>query len=362
MSISITPIPYTLQFKFDAGTSRGVLREKKIWILQLTDSNQPQVTAYGECGPLAGLSIDDIPDFELQLQRVCTHFNESNVNATLADIPTIVNTYVPNYLPSVRFGLETALYDYCYGGKQLIFPTTFTSQQEGIPINGLIWMGAKDFMLSQIKDKLAQGYTTIKLKIGAIDFAQECELLSFIRAQFSPAEIELRVDANGAFSPTIVQERLAKLATYSLHSIEQPIKAGQLTDMQLVAAQSPVPVALDEELIGIRTYEEKRQLLTTIRPPYIILKPSLLGGFQQTSEWISLANELQIGWWITSALEANIGLNAIAQFTAQFAIQMPQGLGTGQLYHNNFPSPLTIEKGHLYYNQQQTWDFSDLPL
>lgn len=360
MSIRIEPVPYLLHFRFAAGTSRGILHEKKIWILRLTDTENPGVCAYGECGPLAGLSVDDIPDFEVQLQEVCQLFNQLDLEVFPFNLPMIVQQVVPEHLPSVRFGLETALYDYLNGSRRMIFPNAFAAGKQGIPINGLIWMGEKEFMLKQIEDKLQQGYTTIKIKVGAIDFEQECEILRFIRSRFSPEKITLRVDANGAFSAEDVHDKLEKLSAFKLHSIEQPVKAGQTQLMQQIAMESPVPVALDEELIGLPAYMQKFNLLKAIQPPYIILKPSLLGGFQQCREWIEIADRLHIGWWITSALESNIGLNAIAQFTGSFPAQMPQGLGTGQLYHNNFPSPLTIRNGYLHYEEAEKWDFSPL--
>lgn len=360
MSLSIEPIPYLLKFKFAAGTSRGVLQEKKIWILKISDSERPDLHAYGECGPLAGLSVDDVPDFENRLHEVCQTFNQLDLEVFPFNLPMILQQIVPQNLPSVCFGLETALLDYLNGSKKVIFSNYFSDSKKGIPINGLIWMGEIDFMLRQIEDKLNQGYTTIKVKVGALDFEQECEVLSFIRSRYSADQIELRVDANGAFSAEEVHFKLERLSAFQLHSIEQPVKAGQATLMKEVAATSPIPIALDEELIGVPDYMQKYNLLKTVNPQYIILKPSLLGGFQQCREWIEIANRLSIGWWITSALESNIGLNAIAQFTASLNIKMPQGLGTGQLYHNNIPSPLAIRDGFLHYDHKAKWDFSSL--
>lgn len=360
MSLSIEPIPYLLHFKFAAGTSRGVLQEKKIWILKLSDTDNPGVHAYGECGPLSGLSVDDVPDFESRLYNVCEGFNQMDLEVFPFNLSMVLEQVVPENLPSVRFGIETTLLDYLNGNKRVIFPNNFSQAEKGISINGLIWMGPKDFMLQQIEDKLKQGYTTLKIKVGALDFEQECAVLSHIRSRYSPEQIEIRVDANGAFSAEQVHTKLERLAAFNLHSIEQPVKAGQTDLIAEVAAGSPIPVVLDEELIGVKDYQQKHHLLKVIQPPYIILKPSLLGGFQQCREWIEIANRLNIGWWITSALESNIGLNAIAQFTGSFRVNMPQGLGTGQLYHNNFPSPLSIQQGHLYYQQDKRWDFSAL--
>lgn len=235
------------------------------------------------------------------------------------------------------------------GGKGIIFPHLFTQGKASIPVNGLIWMGEEEFMLRQIDEKLAQGFTCIKLKIGALDFDKECNILSYIRKQYSEQQITLRVDANGAFLANETLGKLKTLATFGIHSIEQPIKQGQRLAMAQLCKQTPIPVALDEELIGVHIYEEKEKLLKQIRPQFIILKPSLLGGFTHCREWINLADKLNIGWWITSALESNVGLIAISQFTATLNNSLPQGLGTGQLYSNNTDSPLFIKKGFMYY-------------
>ena len=249
--------------------------------------------------------------------------------------------------------------DLAMGGKRKFYDNYFT-QGNPIPINGLIWMGKVDFMRQQIIAKLENGFTCLKLKIGAIDFATELELLASIRQEFSADEIEIRVDANGAFTPETALEKLQRLAEYDLHSIEQPIKQGQWEQMALLCEHSPIPIALDEELIGINQTKEKQELLDVIRPQYIILKPSLVGGFRASQEWIAEAEKRNLPWWITSALESNIGLNAIAQFTANTNNNLPQGLGTGQLYTNNIPSPLEVEAGQIYYRHDLTWDFSPL--
>ncbi|WMJ73091.1 o-succinylbenzoate synthase [Cytophagaceae bacterium ABcell3] len=335
---------YNLKFKFDAGTSRGVLKDKNTWFVKLYHPENPEVFGFGEAGPLKGLSVDDRPDFETQLSTICQLINEGQ------PLPSINF----NEFPSIAFALETALADLENGGKKTIVDTSFSQGKEGIPINGLIWMGAEEFMAEQLKDKLAQGYACIKIKIGAIDFEAECRLLQFIRSQYSAREMEIRVDANGAFDPDDALKKLDRLAVYDLHSIEQPIKQGQFEKMHEVCKHSPVPVALDEELIGMAGREE--EVLDRIRPQFIILKPTLLGGMQASETWISCAEKFGIGWWITSALESNIGLNAIAQFTSQFNVEMPQGLGTGQLYHNNIPSPLVIQTGKLLYKANHMWD------
>ena len=342
--------PYILRFKRPGGTSRGILTERKTWFLKLTESGNPERTGIGECAPLPGLSCDDRPDFESRLDEVCRGINTSKMdgNAMLQDFP------------SIRFGLEAALRDLENGGKRILFPSPFVANGKPISINGLIWMGTPEFMRTQIKEKLASGFTCLKMKIGAIDFETELNLLREIRREFSAAEIELRVDANGAFSLNRALEKLSRLAELEIHSIEQPIAPGQPEQMAELCEKSPLPIALDEELIGVFAEKEKHALLAKIRPGYIVLKPSLVGGFTGAQEWIATAEKYKIGWWITSALESNIGLNAIAQWTATLGNPMTHGLGTGQLYVNNIPSPLTIDSGKLYYKSQSQWDLSAL--
>jgi len=359
MPLQIAFKPHILRFKEEAGTSRGVLTQRTSWFLKITDAEKPGVTGYGECGPLPGLSIDDVPDFKDQLASVCTTFNELDLEVFPFNLAIIIDQLVPEYLPSIKFGLEMALMDFMNGGKRILFKNSFSCDKEGILMNGLIWMGSYEHMAKQVEDKLAQGYSTLKMKVGAIDFEQELRILSSIRARFTREEITLRVDANGAFSPEDVNYKLSKLAEFELHSIEQPIRAGQHALLAEICKSSPVPVALDEELIGIYDYRQKFALLKKIQPPFIILKPTLLGGFQQTREWIEIANRLEIGWWITSALESNVGLNAIAQFTANFHNTLPQGLGTGQLYENNFESPLRISGGKLFYDKSLNWEMPE---
>ena len=259
---------------------------------------------------------------------------------------------------SVPFGFETAFLDLENGGKRIIYKNDFSLNQKTIPINGLVWMGDKEFMNKQIKEKLKTGFSCIKMKIGAIDFNAEVELLKSIRNEFSSKEIELRVDANGAFNPKNALEKLKRLSALEIHSIEQPIKQGQIEEMADLCAKTPLPIALDEELIGVFTSEEKEKIITAINPQYIILKPSLIGGFAGSKEWIKLAEENKSGWWITSALESNIGLNAIAQFTYTLQNNLPQGLGTGGLFTNNFESPLEVKNGALQYNPILNWDFN----
>ena len=360
MSLKADYLPYTLHFRFEAGTSRGTLTKKTSYIIRLCDDSNPSIVGYGECGPLSGLSYDDRPDFAEQLNQYCLEFNALDLELFSWNVPIVLNQIISPQFPSILFGFETAMLDFLAGGQRIIQASDFTTGKRGLPINGLIWMGSPDFMRQQIEDKLQAGYTILKLKIGALDFEQECDLLAMIRDRFTADQITLRVDANGAFHPDEAMDKLARLATYNLHSIEQPIRAGQTDLMTELCRHSPLPIALDEELIGQMEYVHKFRLLKKIQPQFIILKPTLLGGLRHCDEWIELAGRLNIGWWLTSALESSIGLNAIAQYTAQFRHLLPQGLGTGQLYQNNIESPLVVEHGHLHYNPALPWDFSPL--
>ena len=330
-----------LHFKQPAGTSRGVYTTRRIWLLTVEHGGR---TAIGECAPLPQLSCDDIPDYEAVLRRFC------DIIEATGSIPY---DEMRNY-PSMLFGVETALAQLSRTDG-LLYDTPFSHGEEGIPINGLVWMGTHDEMLSRLKEKLALGFRCVKLKIGAIDFAKELDLIQHIRKHFSREEVELRVDANGGFTPDVALERLQELARYDIHSIEQPIMAHQWSEMAQLCQLSPLPIALDEELIGVNSTDEKIRLLDTIKPQYIILKPSLHGGVAGTREWIALANERGIGSWITSALESNIGLNAIAQLAADIyglKITMPQGLGTGMLFTDNIPMPLEIRNDCLWITKR----------
>ncbi len=340
---------YDLHFKRPSGTSRGVLTTKETWFLKLTAN---QKVGYGECGMLRGLSIDDRPDYAEKIQWLCRNINNSP-EELLKEL---------REFPSLQFGLETALQSLKGGDPFVLFPSNFTAGKLPIPINGLIWMGDEAFMKAQIDEKLAQGFSCIKLKIGAIDFEKELALLQFIRSQYTTEEIELRVDANGGFPADQVLKKLERLSELGLHSIEQPIRQGQQDILRDLCAQTPLPIALDEELIGVFDKAEKERLLQKVQPQYIVLKPSLIGGFSGTQQWIDIAEEHHIGWWITSALESNIGLNAIAQWTALKQTKMPQGLGTGGLYTNNLESPLFIQGEMLKYNPKKSWNLNALEL
>lgn len=341
---------YTLDFIRPGGTSRGILHKKDTWILQLYDTDLPEKIAVGECGMFRGLSFDDRPGFEKMLDWVCENIPEKK-HAVLDELKK---------WPSIYFGVEMLLKDWENGASRILFKSDFTRGHQGITINGLIWMGSKEYMLEQIRRKIDEGFRCLKLKIGAIDFETELEILAHIRKQFNNRKIELRVDANGAFEPSNALEKLKRLAEFDIHSIEQPIKAGQPQEMAALVEQSPIPIALDEELIGITVFEEKVKLLETIHPSWLILKPSLVGGFAASEAWMQLIEKQGGKWWITSALESNIGLNAIAQFTFTKSNPLPQGLGTGQVFSNNFPSPLQVRSRKLFYDEKEAWDLSPL--
>ena len=336
---------YVLDFKRASGTSRGVLTQKETWFLILEKEGKKGI---GECGILRGLSIDDRPDYEEKLKWVCQNIQLGKQKLYDALIE----------FPSIQFGVEMAFLSLESQNPLELFPSDFTASKQSIPINGLVWMGEPSYMKEQIEQKIAEGFNCIKLKIGAIDFDKELELLQFIRNHFDAKTIEIRVDANGGFSPEEALSKLNQLHKFDLHSIEQPIKQHQIAEMAELCAKTPFPIALDEELIGIFSLDDKEELLQQIKPHYIILKPSLVGGFQGTQEWITLAEKHNIGWWITSALESNIGLNAIAQFTFTLNSVLPQGLGTGGLYTNNFDSPLEVKKGQLWYNMDVKWSIN----
>jgi o-succinylbenzoate synthase len=320
------------------------MNEKETWFIVLEQDGKKGV---GECGILRGLSIDDRPDYEEKLRWTCAniHLGKDLLWEALLEFP------------SIQFGVEMAFQSLVSETPFLLFPSDFTNGIQSILINGLVWMGEESFMKEQIEEKLAQGFRCIKLKIGAIDFDNELQLLRFIREHFTPEQVEIRVDANGAFDENTALNKLMQLSEFKLHSIEQPIQKNNTDRMADLCKISPFPIALDEELIGVFTLEEKEQLLEKIKPQYIILKPSFVGGFRGTQEWISLAEKHKIGWWITSALESNIGLNAIAQWTFLQHNLMPQGLGTGALYTNNFDCPLEVSQGQLWYKKELDWTF-----
>jgi o-succinylbenzoate synthase len=340
--MKIEIIPRTLHFKFRAGTSRGYYTTHDVWYLKGTNINGE--VGYGECAPLADLSCDCVPDYEDVLSEACEEASETGC---------VPYERYRDY-PSVLFGIETMM-QHLSCKSAALWNTAFSRGEQGIAINGLIWMGSKEEMMSRIEQKLNDGFHCIKVKIGAIDFDDEFALLQYIRSRYSRAEVELRVDANGGFTPEEAPRRLEQLASLDIHSIEQPIRQHQWQSMAKLCANTPLPIALDEELIGLNSIPERSDMLDEIHPQYIIIKPTLHGGFHGSESWIQEAEERHIGWWITSALESNIGLNAIAQFCAEHDTVMPQGLGTGLLYTDNIPSPLEVRGDKLWYNPSGEW-------
>lgn len=336
---------YVLNFKQPSGTSRGLLKTKETWFIILEENDKKGI---GECGILRGLSADDRPDYEEKLKWTC-----QNIHLGLQKLYSDLVEF-----PSIQFGLEIAFKSLESDYPFQLFPSNFTRGIDNISINGLIWMGDEAFMKKQIKEKIEAGFTCIKMKIGAIDFQTELNLLKSIRKEFTQDEIELRVDANGAFKYTEALDKLNYLSELNLHSIEQPIKQGQPQEMARLCEETPLPIALDEELIGVFSETKKEELLQTINPQYIIFKPSFIGGWSGSQEWIDLAENQNVGWWITSALESNVGLNAIAQWTYTLRNKLPQGLGTGSLFTNNFDSPLLVKNGTLQYDNSINWNFN----
>lgn len=347
--ISVSYQKHSLKFHFEAGTSRGVLTEKNSYFIQIKNKKNPIQVGLGEAGPLQGLS----PEFEEEglagFEKYIKSANWEFFPETLEEIPLFIS-HLPLGYPSYKFAIEMATFDYIQAKNGVYFDNEFSLGKMAIPINGLIWMGKPDFMEDQIEQKIAQGFTCLKLKIGAIDFDQELAILKNIRSQFPANKLSIRVDANGAFTSHEAAHKLEKLAQLDIHSIEQPIRAGLWNAMADLCKENILPIALDEELIGLESEDQQNQLLDKIPANYIIIKPSLVGGFSASHDWIQVAEKRKMGWWITSALESNIGLQAIAQFTAEYSPSIPQGLGTGTLYTNNFASGLSIQKGNLHFN------------
>ena len=339
--------PYRLIFKAPAGTSRGILLYKDTYFLKVWDESNPEVYGLGECALFKGLSREDTPLYESKLREMCQ-------NICLGKSTDL------SEFSSLQFGLETALCDLSNGGRRVVVDTPFVHGETTIPINGLVWMGSFDEMSARIEEKLSAGFTTIKLKIGAIDFESELELIRQLRGRFSSETLTIRVDANGGFSPEEALPKLNRLAAYGIHSCEQPIKPNQWAEMRKICAESPIHIALDEELIGITDPMQMFMLLREIAPQYLIIKPSLMGGFAGAQEWLKMAKMTNTGAWFTSALESNVGLNAIAQVVAKFNPLIPQGLGTGALYTNNIESPLYQKADYLAYNPEGKWVLPDM--
>ena len=341
MNMKASYCSFDLIFKQASGTSRGVLTTKESWFIKIEDGTQWGI---GECGILRGLSSDDVEDYEQRIKWACEH-----ISLGLEALCESLIAY-----PSIVFGLEQAFMSLNSDHPFQLFDTAFSRGDSPIQINGLIWMGDQEFMKRQIDDKLSAGVRCIKIKVGAIDFSKELELIKYVRSKSNT--IEIRLDANGGFSRSNALERLEVLSTYKIHSIEQPLKPQFINELAQVAKTSPIPIALDESLIGLNNPIEQQELLELIKPHYIILKPSFIGGIRGSLKWIKHANALNIGWWVTSALESNIGLNAIAQWTSTLGNELPQGLGTGSLFTNNFSSPLTVVNDELYYKKSLTWE------
>jgi len=355
MTLKAAYIRKTFRFNFDARTSRGQMTDKTSWFITVWDPHRSDTMGVGECGPLPGLSIDDRPDFEKKLSATLDQLKHF-VSKDITTIP--LRKILPKGYPSIAFGLETALRDLSHGGRRIIFDNSF-SKGLRIPINGLIWMGDSDFMFRQIDEKISKGFKCIKIKVGGINFDIECELLGHIRKRFSKDDITLRLDANGAFTSDNVLQKLQTLSEFGIHSIEQPLEKGSDVT-ERVCKVSPIPIALDEELIGIESRNEKALMLDQLKPQFIVLKPSLHGGFSGTEEWIQLAKDRNIGWWITSALESNIGLNAICQLASNHPITIPHGLGTGTIYERNIPSPLVVANGAIFWDNKLVWDVTTI--
>ena len=341
--------PYRLHFIEPGGTSRGVLYDKDTYFLKVWDERNPEVFGLGECALFKGLSKEDDDRYEAKLAELCANVGRGE------------GTDLSGH-SSILFGFESAINDYVNGGRRVYFPGAFAEGKSSVVINGLVWMGSKEEMLRRIDAKVASGFHTIKLKIGAIDFESEIEMIKYVRERYSRNELEIRVDANGGFNADNVMQRLERLSKYNLHSIEQPIRQGQWEEMAKICKNSPLHIALDEELIGITDPLEMFNLLNTIRPHYIVLKPSLMGGFSGSTEWLKMASQFNIGAWITSALESNVGLCALAQWVANLEPRIAQGLGTGPLYDNNIACPL-VQKGEcLSYDKTQPWHLPEFLL
>lgn len=337
--------PYILKFRQPAGTSRGVLTEKPTFYIKVFDEKDPTNFGIGECSVFPGLSPEADGNYGYKLIEL------------LANMALDKDTDLSRH-SSILFGLEQALRDFAGGCRHIYFPSGFTHGEGSIEINGLIWMGDFDKMIERIDEKVAAGFHCIKLKIGAIDWKNEVGMIEYIRRKYSDSTLQIRVDANGAFSMDNALPRLKRLADLGVHSIEQPIPAGMPELMAFLCQVSPLRIALDESLIGIYGKENKENLLDVVKPAFVILKPSLCGGFSGAEEWIRLSEERGIGWWVTSALESNVGLNALAQWTATLDTTIPQGLGTGGLFTNNFECPLSLDSDRLHYDPSKIIDNS----
>jgi o-succinylbenzoate synthase len=343
-------IERTLQPRFELGTSKGAINARTVWYLIAWHTDRPEVRGIGEAALFPGHSKEFPADVKLKLTELCEDTGNwlERCSTDLVDVP------------AVRFAVEQCLRDLEASGSKVLFPSAFTLGKQGIPINGLVWMGDKSTMQQRMREQIDKGFTTVKMKIGAIDIEDELALLKAVRSEYSAKDINLRVDANGAFDARTAPEVLKRLAVLEVESIEQPVPPGLYEVMEELCASAPLPIALDEDLIGLNTRDAKIDLLNQVKPQYIVIKPSLVGGWAAAEEWISLASARNMGWWITSALESSIGLNAIAQWTGTLGVARAQGLGTGGVYQNNIPSPLIATGGELRYRPEEPWDLSDM--
>lgn len=340
-------------FSFEARTSRGLMKDRTSWFIKIFDDSNPDIFGIGECAPLPGLSTELNNDFESELEKFVESFQFQSPTGSLEEIHAKFPSL--HKKSSVLFAVETALLDLYNGGTRTVFKNSFL-EGKTIPINGLIWMGGMDFMLQQIEIKIRDGFRCIKLKVGGLDFEKECDVLQYVRRKYFRDDITIRLDANGAFKTDDALYKLHELTRFNVHSIEQPLKKGS-EYLEELCAKSPIPIALDEELLGVDDTADKISLLERVKPQYVILKPSLHGGLHGTADWIAVAEKRNIGWWLTSSLESSVGLNALAQFVAQYPITIPQGLGTGAIYDDNFFSPLEVKKnGELGLNSTISWE------
>lgn len=350
MTLKAGYIKHRLKFLRPAGTSKGYLNYKDCWFISLWNDDCPQVKGIGECSILPNLSVDDRADVEAKIAEVCDQINGGTFQQ---------GSLLPNW-PSIQFALEMAMLDLQNGGNRVLFPSKFTQGKAGVVTNGLIWLGDESNTRQQIADRLDRGYSCIKLKIGQLDWPTEYAILRFLRKQFKAHELSIRVDANGAFSPQKAYSVLEQLCELEVHSIEQPIKAGQVEALALMCNGTPIPIALDEELLGIFDYKKRKELLETIKPQYLVVKPGLHGGFASSAQWVELARQNNIGWWATTALESNIGVNAIAQWAYTQNPDFIHGIGTGLLYSNNIDSPLSLRGESLFYRPNEEWNLSEI--
>lgn len=345
-------IERSLRPRFPLVTSKGTITARTVWYLIAWDSERPEVRGIGEAAPFPGHSREFPADVKTKLLELCADTSNwiRRLNDDLVDVP------------SVRFAVEQCLKDLDASGSKVLLPSAFTLGRQGIPINGLVWMGDRETMRRRIREQIEAGFTTIKMKIGGIGIEEELALLAEVRRDHGPDDITLRVDANGALDARNAPTVLRRLADLGVHSIEQPVKPGLYESMAELCERSPVPIALDEDLIGLNTHDARADLLDHVKPRYIVIKPSLVGGWSAAEEWIALAGARGIGWWITSALESTIGLNAIAQWTATLDVAVAQGLGTGRVYTDNVPSPLDVRGGRLWYRPEAEWDLTRVDL